>query len=554
MIAWLEPGPLSIQERQLILVSLRSHSYPVRRVQMNLTRRRLLSSAIAAGAAVGLNRNVLSAATSLGITPPDLAGDPRRPQFHLVPPSNWINDPNGPIYWNGMYHMFYQSNPTGTFIGNMQWGHAVSPDMLHWKHMPTALISTPGGPDADGCWTGTAVVDNGVVTVLYTGVARAREAESTVHNGATSLHESQCLAYSKDPDLKTWTKLPAPVIAAPPPGMKVSGFRDPSPWREGDEWYTIVGSGTPHQSGEVLLYKSRDLRHWEYLHAAAEGSTEPEAERAGDMWECPELFPLGDKHVLIHSSNGKAHWEVGTLDKTEMRFHSQQQGILDNGAYYAPKTQRDKSGHRVIWGWILETRPEKEYSAAGWAGMMSLPRVLTVGDDGRLRIAVAPVVDSLRRKQQSANLTADEEENKRQISRMYIENCCGQILCTTRAGDEPCSLTLFGTHPKTGAEFHCVAVHYDPRLPNRVMIDDQSVPLDLANGRGGNQRGLEINIYVDGSVAEVFLNRQAAYTKRFYYPGSAAPRVGVRIAGKTANLSSLSVWQLTPVSTDRLTT
>src|ERR1700679_3902797 len=84
-----------------------------------------------------------------------LAKDPLRPQFHLLPPANWINDPNAPIYWHGNYHMLYQYNPDGAYWGDMHWGHAISTDMIHWKHLPMALSPMPGGPDADGCFTGT---------------------------------------------------------------------------------------------------------------------------------------------------------------------------------------------------------------------------------------------------------------------------------------------------------------------------------------------------------------------------------------------------------------
>ena len=100
----------------------------------------------------------------------DLAADPLRPRFHLLPHANWMNDPNGPIYWNGQYHMFYQYNPDGAYWGNMHWGHAVSPDMVHWRHLPVALAPTPGSPDADGCFTGTAVIQDVRATILYTGV------------------------------------------------------------------------------------------------------------------------------------------------------------------------------------------------------------------------------------------------------------------------------------------------------------------------------------------------------------------------------------------------
>ena len=100
-----------------------------------------------------------------------LASDPLRPQYHLLPAHNWMNDPNGPIFFRGRYHMFHQYNPQAAVWGNMNWAHAASSDMIHWKHEPIALSPTPGGPDRDGVFSGSAVLDNGKPTVIYTGVA-----------------------------------------------------------------------------------------------------------------------------------------------------------------------------------------------------------------------------------------------------------------------------------------------------------------------------------------------------------------------------------------------
>ena len=99
-----------------------------------------------------------------------LASDPLRPQYHLLPAHNWMNDPNGPIFFRGRYHMFHQYNPQAAVWGNMNWAHATSPDMIHWQHEPIALSPTPGGPDQDGVFSGSAVLDNGKPTVIYTGV------------------------------------------------------------------------------------------------------------------------------------------------------------------------------------------------------------------------------------------------------------------------------------------------------------------------------------------------------------------------------------------------
>jgi len=99
-----------------------------------------------------------------------LAHDPHRPQYHFIAPGNWLNDPNGLIQWDGRYHMFYQYNPRGAFHGTIHWGHAVSDDLVHWTDLPIALAPTPGGHDAEGCWSGCAVDNGGVPTLIYSGV------------------------------------------------------------------------------------------------------------------------------------------------------------------------------------------------------------------------------------------------------------------------------------------------------------------------------------------------------------------------------------------------
>lgn len=478
-----------------------------------------------------------------------LARDPRRPQFHLLPAANWMNDPNGPIYWNGQYHMFFQYNPDGAYWGDMHWAHAVGPDMVHWKHLPVALSPTPGGPDAAGCFSGTSVVDHGVVTALYTGVVHAPEDEATIRDGANSLRESQCLATSTDPELKTWTKFEKPVIAAPPAGMHVTGFRDPSPWRSGDWWYMTVGSGIPHKGGAVLLYRSKDLRNWEYLHLLTSGfgigKDTGNPVDSGDMWECPDFFPLGDKHVLIYAAEGRDFWQSGVLDHSEMRFHPEQHGILDYGTYYAAKTQLDKDGDRILWGWINETRPLAQYKAAGWAGMMSLPRVLTLRKNGQLNLQVSRAVHTLRGKQHTLTPGAHVRE---QLTGMALTHCCGEILCSIASRSSSFTLSLRGRLPQGQMQEPLVTLTYNSEKPGEIRVDDRTLPV---NGLDKNE--LELQVYVDGSVAELIVDRAAAYTKRFYYDGPQAPAVSVQFDGSPAALRSLSMWQIEPISPDRLT-
>jgi beta-fructofuranosidase len=333
-----------------------------------------------------------------------IAADPMRPQYHLQPKHGWMNDPCGPIFWKGRYHMFLQYNDEPV-PGVKLWAHATSPDMVHWHRQPIALAPTPGGPDAQGCWTGTAAVVDGKPTFLYTGVVNSPPDHATLRDGSTYLRESVCMAIAEDDALLRWRKLSQPVIAAPPPGMQVTGFRDPSPWRDGgpgqgneDHWYLIVASGQRGVGGMVLLYKSADFHHWEYLHPLARGKwngRQTDVVGSGEMWECPDFFALDGKHVLIHSTEGKTIWQVGTLDRDSMLFHAENEGLLDHGAYYAPKSQLDAKGNRILWGWITETRPQAEYAAAGWSGMMSLPRRLSIAN-GALVMAPSPEIASLR--------------------------------------------------------------------------------------------------------------------------------------------------------------
>jgi len=482
------------------------------------------------------------------VLPGTLAADPRRPQIHLLPAANWMNDPNGPIYWKGNYHMFYQYNPNGAYWGDMHWGHAVSPDMVHWRHLPVALAPTPGGPDSAGCFSGTAVVHGDRVALLYTGVVAASENEATIRDGEHSLRESQCLAFSTDRDLNAWTKEPLPVIPTPPPGMDVSGFRDPSPWRHGDWWYMVVGSGFRGKGGTMLLYRSKDLRHWDYLHLLSQGAGNGKSTAnpvdSGDMWECPDFFPLGDKYVLIHSAEGKSFWQAGIFDAKELVFHPEQSGVLDYGSFYAPKTQLDANQNRILWGWISEKRPLEEYRASGWAGMMSLPRILTLDRDENLCMMVSPEVDKLRRSPQTLILSDKEESIRQQLARMRISDGCGEILCSVKAASGEFHVSIVGD----GEATQWLNVKYTAARPGEITLDEKTVPL-----RSDNINEIELHFYIDGSVMEAFVNRQIAYTKRFYYPGSSAPPVGIRISDKT-NFSSLTMWQLSPISSNRLTT
>jgi beta-fructofuranosidase len=474
-----------------------------------------------------------------------LAADPLRPQFHLLPSRNWMNDPNGPIYWKGHYHMFFQFNPGAAVWGDMHWAHAVSEDMIHWRHLPVALAPTPGGEDADGCFTGSAVDDRGTATILYTGVKTVSPDQATLRDGVQHFREVQCLATSSDPELRTWTKLSHPVVQ-PPTDPHLTGFRDPFLWREDENWFLGVGSGVYQQGGCVLLYRSKDLRHWEYLHPLASGEWTGKVSanpvESGEMWECPDFFPIGKKHVLLYATAGTVVWEVGELDPREHTFHSEKRGSLDSGAYYAQKTQLDARGNRILWGWIPETRPQAEFSAAGWAGCMALPRVLSLNSDGVLEMRIAPELHSLRTKSFTVRQKqADPSPLTQSIENIQIEDLAGEI--AWKINSPRFTLTM---EDRTGPWW---SASLEPKgtAARTLTVNGKGLELPL-----GTNRETEFHLLLDASVAELICDRRHVLTTRIYRQ----PHGHLRLRtsdGDLPALTSLQAWQLRPISRDRLT-
>jgi len=490
------------------------------------TRRAFLASAATLTAIAAAPHRLLAQNSA----PSPLASDPMRPQFHLLPAKNWMNDPNGPIYFNGHHHMFFQYNPLAAVWGDMSWNHAISKDMLHWTLLPLAFTPTPSSPDSYGCFSGSALAVGARVYMVYTGAVKSSPALATIHQDG--VQESQCLAWSDDPNLLHWTKDPTPMIPLPPENMAVTGFRDPSAWRQGDLYYMTVGSGIENVGGCVLLYSSKDLKHWQYLHQLTSGHWNghktPNPCDDGEMWECPDFFPLDGQHVLIYSTLGKVIWQSGHLDKATMTFKPLKTGELDLGAFYAPKTQLDAQGRRILWGWIKEQRSDDAMRAAGWSGMMSLPRVLNLDPDGTLRIQTLPTISTLR----ISKIPAKTTNASTQIT---LPRATGEVLCTASPRKD-------FTFTMSTASTELIHITYSAQK-HAFTIDNKEIPLQPNDTPS-------LHAFVDGSVIELIAGQRIGYTKRFYYPESTAPDIVV-VAHASALLDA---WEIAPISNDRLTT
>ncbi len=458
--------------------------------------------------------------------------DLHQPHYHFSPPANWMNDPNGLFQWKGQYHLFYQYNPNGPFHGVIHWGHAASRDLVHWVHLPPALAPTPGGPDKDGCWSGCMVDNNGTPTMIYTGVQP----------------QVQCLAWSRD-DLLTWSKYPGnPVLSAPPPQLDLVGhpwdWRDPWVWREDSLWYMLVGSGIRNVGGTALLYQSPDLIHWEYLQPILIGNRA----ELGEVWECPNLFRLGEKHVLLVSVIPEfRHTYYLTGAYADHTFTPGTVGKTDWGPYfYAALTMLDDRGRRLMWGWIKEGRADQAQRAAGWAGVMSLPRILSMDPAGRFRMAPAPELEALRDRHYAWTDVTLKPDSLAKLS--DVSGNCLEIM----AEIEPAEAGQFGfwTHSSSDkAERTLIA--YDvtrqclivdrtsSSLSPLVDHDLETVPLLLAAGEL-----LKLHIFLDNSVIEIFAGNQACLTSRVYPTRPDSAGLELAACNGCARLRSLEVWSL----------
>src|SRR5919205_324723 len=435
--------------------------------------------------------------------------DPHRTRYHFQPAANWMNDPNGLIQWKGRYHLFYQYNPLGAFHHKIHWGHAVSPDLVHWTELPVALAPTPDGPDEDGCWSGWAVNDAGVPTLIYTGTQAS--------------WQRACIATSVD-DLLTWQKYPGnPVIAA---GIKGVG-------------------------GTALLYRSPDLRTWEYLHPLCTGDkrrTEPVW--TGSMWECPDFFRLGDRHVLIVSvwDQEELYYPVyATGQYADHRFTPEHEGMVDLGrSFYAPQSFTDERGRRIMFGWLREGRGGEAQRVAGWSGVMSLPRVLSLGPDGTLGMEPAPELRVLRGKEyhwSEVDVTPGSSSPLEEVHGAHLEivaewDVCDasdfglRVRCAPDAAEE--TLIVFSPAERQ--------LRID-RTHSSLSPDADDAPRGGMVDLGESER-LKLNVFLDGSVVEVFANGRSCLTERIYPTRPDSLGLGLFARGGKARVAALGIWEM----------
>ncbi len=305
-----------------------------------------------------------------------------RPRVHFTADDGWINDPYGVVWIEDRYHLFYQAIPGRvTWAPNCHWGHAESVDLIHWTEQPLAL--TPQEFEL-GCWSGSVVVDDQQPpTILYTRIAGSDWAKGKV-----------ALAQG-DPGLRTWTTGRGDVVIDGPPAG-VDTFRDPFVFRHRGEWIMVTAAGLADGSGAALQYRSADLRTWSYDGVLCSRlSTCADDVWTGAVWECPQLFQLGEHWVLLVSV-----WDADELyytaaavgDYDGRRFVPRSWQRLTYGdCAYAVSTFRDREGRRCVLSWLRE-EPRNNPALTERAGAHSVPAVVTL-TDGIVALSPHPNLD-----------------------------------------------------------------------------------------------------------------------------------------------------------------
>ena len=452
-----------------------------------------------------------------------ILSDPARPGYHFVVPEGVAMpfDPNGAIYWKGRYHLFYIFQDTRLGRKADHWGHVSSTDLFHWVHHPTGLL--------DGMYSGNCFINkDGVPTICY-------------HQKG----QGNALAVALDDDLNEWKKLESnPITPHTEEGDEHHGrYRswDPFGWLEGDTYYAIFGGGRPGVAKSPTL-------EGEWRYAGDLFAHGVEGVSLDEDVSCADLFKLGDKDVLLcisHRLGCRYYLGVWKDEQFHPQFHAQMSWV--DHSFFAPESLVDDKGRRIMWAWILDEPRFGVRSARGWSGTMSLPRVLSLDDDGQLRMDVPEEIEALRQgafRKQNFALPAGTDAIVDGIGGSSLElaiemegsedSAYGVKVCVSPDGQEETSVFYDAQEKLLKVDTRGSGPHDTPKAV-------EAGPLELKPGER-----LKLRVFVDRSVVEVFANGRQAVARRIYPERSDS--VGVRLfsKGSDAQVHVFEGWDIAP--------
>lgn len=474
---------------------------------------------------------------------PTADGETHRPQIHFSPRKGWMNDPNGMVYLNGRYHLFFQHNPNATVWGPMHWGHAVSTDLIQWKELPIALY-----PDSLGTiFSGSAVIDKnntagfgaGAMVAIYTN--HSHELEKT----GSDKFQTQSIAYSLD-EGNTWTKYDGnPVLKNP----GIRDFRDPKVfWYEaGNKWIMTLAT-----LDHITFYSSPDLKHWK-----EESKFGKDRGAHGGVWECPDLIPMSyngkEVWVLIVNINpggpntgsatqyftGSFNGHVFTPDHTSIKW-------LDYGPdEYAGITWSNTGSRKIFLGWMSNWKYANVVPTGNWRSAMTIARDLRIEKTGdTYMVASTPIKELSSRPGKTFNATNITE------SQYNLSAKAGKLkgparLSVDLAETASCTITL------SNARGEQTVIGYD-KDRNEYFIDrTKSGKVDFRKGfdarhtapRFNDKAAMDITLIIDDASVELFADSGLTVMTSIFFPNEHYSDITITSRGKPA-ISRLSYQQL----------
>ena len=472
-----------------------------------------------------------------------LSGDPHRPVYHYVNPEGNLNDPNGFCYWQGRYHLFYQAYPPEDV--RQHWGHACSDDLVHWRDLPLAIYPDP----EDKCFSGSTLVEEDRVLACYHGI-----------------DEGTMIAVSSDPLLLNWEKLTGKaVIPDVEPDAAGNPYRvgDPCIWREEDGYYSLSGG---YVDGPIFedcrmaefLFHSQDLERWIYLGRFVENDifTAP-----GEDGAVPYFWPIGDRHILLFASHQRgSQYLIGDYDRLRRRFRASGHGRfnfgpLRNGGVHAPSAFPDGDG-----GILLIHNINQGRDTEGWNHVMSLVRRLTLNPDGSLRVEPAAAIEGQRGEHWGLGETAllpnrefllpGIEGNALELSLRLAPESARELrieVLRSPGREEHTSIRYLreGGLAQNPGDYRwkgdaLVIDNADSSFSSEVLArPPETAPFQLAEGEL-----LDLRIFIDKSVVELFANGRQAMGLRAYPDRGDSVGVSVTAVGGRASMQSADAWEM----------
>ncbi|AQT68938.1 Levanase precursor [Anaerohalosphaera lusitana] len=463
----------------------------------------------------GENMYVAKAMANVKRFIPQVKNDPHRPVYHFASPAMWMNDINGPIHHDGWYHIFYQHNPYGDQWGHMHWGHARSRDLVNWQHLPIGLAPSLSKGE-EHCFSGCTWLDEkGTPIIFYTSIG----------------HElPEQWAAIGDENLLNWRKPKQnPFLEMSDHGDTfIKDWRDPFIFEHGDRTFMVLGGKLePADGGEAAatIYEAENgsLLDWTY-----KGIIFRHPDKNLRSLECPNFFPLQDKHVMLDSPYGPVEYFVGDFNAQTYKFDATSKGLIDHsGDYYATNIMYGPKERCILLGWIRGFKPDQ-----GWNGVMAIPRIMTIDKAGNIIQQPAAEMKQLRTEKQNRNLVQASDSSK---TVMKKAGKTFEITTTLDPGSaEKCILQLCSNADGSDA----MDIVY---TPGKLTVAGTAVPLDLQKGEK-----IDLHIFVDRTVLEVFINNGKHVVTEVIYTDPNSNAVIFRSENGRAALRDFTLYQLKP--------